>query len=157
MALTAKKKAFAQAKHDGANNKKAAILAGCSPETASQAGSRMAKDTDVISHIEWLASVKDVNNNVKGVNSDVKAEPKPIVTQKYIETAQNRTDPLKFLEEIWTDPVEDMKLRMDAAKAALPYFHGKVAEKGKKETKADEAKAAAKGGKFGTLDYQLRS
>ncbi|MGE8542723.1 MAG: terminase small subunit [Acinetobacter johnsonii] len=151
MALTAKKKAFAQAKHDGANNKEAAIFAGCSPETASQAGSRMAKDSDVIAQIERLKCVK-------GVNNDVKPNPKPIVTKKDISTASERPDPLKFLEEIWTDPVEDMKMRMDAAKAALPYFHGKVADKGKKETKAEEAQAAAKGGgKFGTLGSQLRS
>ncbi len=144
MALTAKKKAFAQAKHDGANNKEAAIFAGCSPETASQAGSRMAKDSDVIAQIERLKSVK-------GVNNDVKPDPKPIITKKDIETASSRADPLKFLEEIWTDPVEDMKMRMDAAKAALPYFHGKVAEKGKKESRADEAKDIAQsGGKFAT-------
>ena len=139
MALTAKKKAFAQAKHDGANNKEAAIFAGCSPETASQAGSRMAKDPDVIAHLERLANVKDIN-------IDVKPDQKPIITKKDIETASSRADPLKFLEEIWTDPVEDLKLRMDAAKAALPYFHGKVAEKGKKESQADDAKAAATGG-----------
>lgn len=139
MALTAKKKAFAQAKHDGANNKEAAIFAGCSPETASQAGSRMAKDPDVIAHIERLK----INTEVK---VDSKPEPRPIITKKDIETAGNRADPLKFLEEIWTDPVEDMKMRMDAAKAALPYFHGKVADKGKKESQADDAKAAATGG-----------
>ena len=150
MALTAKKKAFAQAKHDGANNKEAAIFAGCSPETASQAGSRMAKDPDVIAHLERLTSVKDIN-------TDVKPDQKPIITKKDISTASERPDPLKFLEEIWTDPVEDMKLRMDAAKAALPYFHGKVAEKGKKETKEDAAKAATKSGKFGTLNNQLPS
>ena len=139
MALTAKKKAFAQAKHDGADNKEAAIFAGYSPETASQAGSRLAKDPDVVAHIERLK----INTEVK---TEVKPEPRPIITKKDIETAGSRADPLKFLEEIWTDPVEDMKLRMDAAKAALPYFHGKVAEKGKKESQADDAKAAATGG-----------
>lgn len=144
MALTQKKKAFAQAKHDGANNKEAAILAGCSPETASQAGSRMAKDPDVIAHLERLTNVKDVN-------ADVKPEHKPIITKKDIGNAGRHADPLKFLEEIWTDPAEDMKLRMDAAKAALPYIHGKVAEKGKKESRADEAKDIAQsGGKFAT-------
>ena len=150
MALTEKKKAFAQAKHDGANNKEAAIFAGCSPETASQAGSRMAKDSDVIAQIERLKCVK-------GVNNDVKPNPKPIVTKNDISTASERPDPLKFLEEIWTDPVEDMKMRMDAAKAALPYFHGKVADKGKKETKTEDAKKAAQSGKFGTLNNQLPS
>lgn len=44
-----------------------------------------------------------------------------------------------------------------AAQAALPYVHGKVAEKGKKETKEDAAKAATKSGKFGTLNNQLPS
>ena len=144
MALTAKKKAFAQAKHDGANNKEAAIFAGYSPESASQAGSRLAKDPDVIAHIERLK----INTEVK---ADIKPDPKPIITKKDIETAGSRADPLKFLEEIWTDPIEDMKMRMDAAKAALPYFHGKVAEKGKKESRADEAKDIAQsGGKFAT-------
>ncbi|WP_180076899.1 terminase small subunit [Acinetobacter sp. YH12251] len=150
MALTAKKKAFAQAKFDGATNREAAIFAGCSPETASQAGSRMAKDPDVIAYLERLKADKDVK-------PDVKAVDRPIITQKQISNADQLPDPLKFLTEIWTDPVEDMKLRMDAAKAALPYFHGKVAEKGKKETKADEAKKATQGGKFGTLGSQLRS
>lgn len=150
MALTAKKKAFAQSKHDGADNKEAAIFAGYSPETASQAGSRLAKDPDVVAHIERLK----INTEVK---AETKPEPRPIITKKDIETAGSRADPLKFLEEIWTDPVEDMKMRMDAAKAALPYFHGKVAEKGKKETKEDAAKAATKSGKFGTLSNQLPS
>ncbi len=61
MALTAKKKAFAQSKHDGADNKQAAIFAGYSPESASQAGSRLAKDPDVIAHIERLK----INTEVK--------------------------------------------------------------------------------------------
>ena len=144
MALTAKKKAFAQAKFDGANNKEAAIFAGCSPETASQAGSRMAKDSDVIAQLERLKNVKDVNR-------DVKPNPKPIVTKNDIDNVGSQADPLKFLEEIWTDPVEDMKLRMDAAKAALPYFHGKVADKGKKQSQEEQAHAAAKGtGRFAT-------
>ena len=150
MALTEKKKKFAHAHLDGMDNKQAAIFAGYSPETASQAGSRLAKDPDVVAHIERLK----INTEVK---AETKPEPRPIITKKDIETAGSRADPLRFLEEIWTDPVEDMKLRMDAAKAALPYFHGKVAEKGKKETKADEAKKATQGGKFGTLGSQLRS
>ena len=150
MALSEKMKKFAQAVVDGLSNKEAAISAGYAEKTASQAGSRMAKDPDVIAHLERLTSVKDIN-------TDVKPDQKPIVTKKDIETAGSRADPLKFLEEIWADPVEDMKLRMDAAKAALPYFHGKVAEKGKKETKEDAAKKATQGGKFGTLGSQLRS
>ena len=137
MALTAKKKAFAQAKHDGANNKEAAIFAGCSPETASQAGSRMAKDPDVIAHLERLTSVKDIN-------TDVKPDQKPIITKKDIETAGSRADPLKFLEEIWTDPVEDMKMRMDAAKAALQS--ARSLKKARKKPKPMKPKKPLKAG-----------
>lgn len=50
-----------------------------------------------------------------------------------------------------------MALRVRAAQAALPYVHGKVAEKGKKETKAEAARDGAKSGKFATLDNQLMS
>ena len=66
-------------------------------------------------------------------------------------------DPLEFLKCIWSNNDIDVELRMAAARSALPYTHGKVAEKGKKETKADEAKKATQGGKFGTLGSQLRS
>lgn len=47
---------------------------------------------------------------------------------------------------------------MKAAIAGLPYVHGKVAAKGKKETRAEEAKQASgvSGGKFGTLNSQMR-
>jgi len=149
MALTAKKKAFAQAKMNGANNKEAAILAGCPEKSASSAGTRLEKDPDVIAFIDRLKKATP--------EQVVKHDAKPLTTKQSIQTASNRADPLAFLEEIWTDPVEDMKLRLDAAKAALPYFHGKVAEKGKKETKADDAKKATQSGKFGTLNNQLPS
>lgn len=65
-------------------------------------------------------------------------------------------DVLEFFTAIWKNNDLDIELRMQAARSMLPYVHGKVAEKGKKETKADEAKDAAKsGGKFGTLNSQI--
>ena len=153
MALTEKKKAFALAKRNGKDNKEAAILAGCPEKTASQAGSRMLKDPDVVAYIERLKA----NGHVKhDVNAEKNIE-RPIVTRIDVANAGAKPDPLEFLISIFSDPVEDIKLRLDAAKAALPYIHGKVAEKGKKETKEDAAKAATKSGKFGTLNNQLPS
>lgn len=169
MALTAKKKAFAQAKYDGADNKQSAIFAGYSPESASQAGSRLAKDPDVVAYIEKLKVSKKLTSSKPKPSSNVQ-----VVKVEKIESGTEQAhgqfvgrdeisrgakdDPLEYLKSVWTDEGEDPKLRLDAAKAAMPYIHGKVAEKGKKETKADEAKAAAKGGgKFGTLGSQLRS
>ena len=151
MALTEKKKAFALAKQKGKDNKEAAILAGCPEKTASQAGSRMLKDPDVVAYIERLKA----NGHVKHDVNAKKNIERPIVTRIDVANAGAKPDPLEFLISIFSDPVEDMKLRLDAAKAALPYIHGKVAEKGKKETKVDEAKKATQGGKFGTLDAQM--
>lgn len=149
MALTEKKKAFALAKRNGKDNKEAAILAGCPEKTASAAGARLAKDPDVIAHLERLEDATP--------EQVVKHEVKPLTTSTTIQAAKNLADPLEFLESVYSDPVEDMALRVRAAQAALPYVHGKVAEKGKKETKEDAAKAATKSGKFGTLNNQLPS
>ncbi|WP_291349439.1 MULTISPECIES: terminase small subunit [unclassified Acinetobacter] len=149
MALTEKKKAFALAKRNGKDNKEAAILAGCPEKTASAAGARLAKDQDVIAYLERLDEATP--------EQAVKHEVKPLTTFTTIATSKNLSDPLEFLESVFSDPVEDMALRVRAAQAALPYVHGKVAEKGKKETKEDAAKAATKSGKFGTLNNQLPS
>ncbi|MNY14316.1 hypothetical protein D3C86_1474870 [compost metagenome] len=42
-----------------------------------------------------------------------------------------------------------MKLRVDAAKAWVPYVHGKIGEQGKKDAKKRAAGEAVAGGKFG--------
>lgn len=149
MALTEKKKAFALAKQKGKDNKEAAIMAGCPEKTASAAGARLAKDLDVIAYLERLEDATP--------EQVVKHEVKPLTTFTSIQTANTLDDPLEFLKSVYTDQVEDMALRVRAAQAALPYVHGKVAEKGKKETKEDAAKAATKSGKFGTLNNQLPS
>ena len=149
MALTEKKKAFALEKRNGKDNKEAAILAGCPEKTASAAGARLAKDPDVIAYLERLEKATP--------EQVVKHDVKPLTINTTIESAKNLADPLAFLESVYSDPVEDMALRVRAAQAALPYVHGKVAEKGKKETKADEAKQATNSGKFATLSAQLKS
>ena len=175
MALTVKKKAFAQAKYDGADNKQSAIFAGYSPESASQAGSRLAKDPDVIAYIEKLKASKKLtskdekltstkpkqNANVQVVKVEKMESGPEQVHGQFVgrdEIAYGaKDDPLEYLKSVWTDESEDPKLRLDAAKAAMPYIHGKVADKGKKETKADEAKKATQQGKFGSLSSHLQS
>ena len=176
MALTAKGKAFAQAVADGMSNKDAAISAGYSEKTAAQQGSKLAKLPEVIAYIEKLTSAKKLTSTDEKLTS---SKEKPtgnvqVVKVEKIESGPEQVhgqfvgrdeiaigsheDPLEYLKSVWMDKRQDEELRVACAKAALPYVHGKVAEKGKKETKADEAKAAAKGGgKFGTLGSQLRS
>ena len=176
MALTAKSKAFAQAVVDGMSNKDAAISAGYSEKTAMQQGSKLAKLPEVITYIAKLKSDKKLTSTNEKLTS---AKEKPtssvqVVKVEKIESGPEQVhgqfvgrdeiaigsheDPLEYLKSVWMDKEQDEELRVACAKAALPYVHGKVADKGKKQTKAEEAQAAAKGGgKFGTLGSQLRS
>lgn len=155
MALSEKMKKFAQAVVGGLSNKEAAISAGYAEKTASQAGSKLRKDPEIIVHIEKLKADKEGRSltpeKPKVKTANTYENDNPLDDEDYA-----KDDPLQFLIDVMNKS-DDMFLRFNAAKAALPYVHGKVAEKGKKETKADEAKKATQGGKFGTLGSQLRS
>lgn len=159
MALTAKMKAFAQAVVDGLSNKDAAISAGYSEKSAMQQGSKLAKIPEVIAYIDQFKSVKKLTSKTEKltpekpkVNSaDSRENDNPLDDENYA-----KDDPLQFLIDVMNKS-DDMFMRVNAAKAALPYVHGKVADKGKKESKAEEAKKATQSGKFGTLNNQLPS
>lgn len=56
--------------------------------------------------------------------------------------------PLDYLLEVMRDPTEERGRRMQAATLAAPYCHPKKGESGKKEQKADAAKAVG-AGRFG--------
>ena len=53
------------------------------------------------------------------------------------------SDPRDYLMAVMNDHLTDEKLRIDAAKALMPFIHGRIAEAGKKEAKTDAAKKAA--------------
>lgn len=169
MALTAKSKAFAQAVVDGMSNKDAAISAGYSEKTAMQQGSKLAKLPEVIAYIAKLKADKKLTSTDEKLTS---SKPKPTASVQVVEVEKIESgpeqahgqfvgrdeiaigsieDPLEYLKSVWIDELQDKELRVACAKAALPYVHGKVADKGKKQTKEEEARAAAKsGGKFAT-------
>ena len=56
-------------------------------------------------------------------------------------------DPKDFLRAVMNDVSADARMRVDAAKALMPFEHQKMGEGGKKEAKQDAAKKAG-GGKF---------
>jgi phage terminase small subunit len=56
---------------------------------------------------------------------------------------------LELMQHSYNNPLLPPGLRFEAAKQALPYEHGRIGEKGKKEDKKDRAKDVAKG-RFGT-------
>ena len=64
-------------------------------------------------------------------------------------------DPEKFLRAVMNDSATEAKIRVDAAKALMPYIHPKKGEGGKKDEAADRAKKAA-GGKFKAAPAPLK-
>ncbi|MDD1150394.1 terminase small subunit [Pseudomonas sp. TNT2022 ID357] len=138
MALTDKKRRFADALLSGASNRAAAIEAGYSEKTASQAGSKLAKDPDVLAHMERKKAVEKAKD-------EARVEGKSFNLQ---DLSRMFSDPLQFLKAVMNDGGEDMKLRVEAAKTMMPYVHGKIADQGKKESKKAAANSASKG-RFG--------
>ena len=131
MALTGKKKAFADAKLAGKSNKEAAIAAGYSEKTAAAAGARLVKDVNIAA---YLAAAK-----ASPGKKDKAGEQPP-------SDALAHNDPMAFLRSIMNDPGQEPRMRIDAAKAMLPYTHRKLGEEGKKEERQKAAESAAKGG-----------
>ena len=158
MALTPKKQAFVSAKRGGASNKDAAIAAGYAASSAPQAGARLAKDPYVIAALDAPAVNKKVNKFVKGdapqKASESRAAPKEEAEQGNgdasfdFSKAMRFSDPKEFLLATMNDFETDSKLRVDAAKALMPFIHPRKGEGGKKEEKENAAKFASKG-KFG--------
>lgn len=56
-----------------------------------------------------------------------------------------KDDPLTFLREVMNDPDADARLRIDAAKALMPYVHKRIGDQGKKDERQDAAKKASEG------------
>ncbi|KPW32509.1 Uncharacterized protein ALO87_03934 [Pseudomonas syringae pv. apii] len=150
MALTPKQRAFVDAVRGGASNKNAAIAAGYAADSASAAGSRLAKHPNVIAAL----GAKPVNKNVKGPAPDpapgeAAAEPGEMKEAGFdLAKAMRHADPKDFLLAVMNDFQTEAKLRVDAAKALMPFVHQRRGEGGKKE-QAKEKAAGAANGKFG--------
>ena len=98
-----------------------------------------------------MAGVKGKSGGVRP-NAGRKPAPK---TQSISVAAKSQDDPLAFLLAVMNDSALDDKLRIEAAKAAVPYVHLKKGEGGKKDEKLDAAKQAGRG-KFAAAATPLR-
>jgi phage terminase small subunit len=143
MALTGKKRAFANAVLAGLSNKQAAVKAGYSIKTAGPAGSRLAKDPDVVAHLAALRKKggKEVEQRMdKAAPVVVEPPPKPTFD---INLALMHTDPRAFLMAAMNDGALEPRQRIDAAKALMPFMHQKLGEGGKKDQKQAAAEKVA--------------
>jgi len=144
MALTGKKRAFADAVLAGRSNKDAAIEAGYSAATASAAGSRLVKEPPVAAYI---ASRRAASSETAPAPTKLPVPPSgdedidPLKGARYV-------DPKDFLGAAMNAPDLDMRQRIDCAKALMPFEHQKLGEGGKKAGKQDAAKTASQG-RFG--------
>ncbi len=148
MALTDKQRRFVDAKARGASNKEAAEAAGYAPSTASQAGSRLAKDLEIVAAIEALKRRPDAKGRAKPKTQSSPPEHGSGPGHEEDDGLQGlpfTNDPKAWLLALMNAPDADAKLRVEAAKAVLPYEHGKVADQGKKDAKQEAAKQAGKG------------
>ncbi|MEQ6474197.1 terminase small subunit [Comamonas sp. wu1-DMT] len=136
MALTGKKRLFAEALLAGKSNKEAALAAGYSAASASAAGSRLAKDKDVLAHQQRKAAAVEKPEEVAP-----KADA-PLGSFDLSQALAHR-DPRAFLLAAMNDVLLEPKLRIDAAKALMPFEFAKKGEGGKKEQQADAAKKVA--------------
>lgn len=137
MALTGKKRLFAEALLAGKSNKMAALAAGYSAASASAAGSRLAKDKDVLAHLQRKAKAVSAAPQAA---ADAAAPPAGSFD---LSQALSHRDPRAFLMAAMNDALLEPKLRIDAAKALMPFEFAKKGEGGKKEQQADAAKKVA--------------
>ncbi|HFL2185985.1 TPA: terminase small subunit [Pseudomonas putida] len=179
MALTSRKRAFIAALREGASNRDAAVAAGYSEKTASAAGSRLVKDKDVAAELLKLRALGLMPQDVKGdVKTHVKAKPSETTSAKDEQAAESdpvadeqtepepagfdltqallHRDPKDFLLSVMNDLGSEPKLRVDAAKALMPFVHPRKGESGKKDQAQANADRAATG-KFGTRRGPLQS
>jgi len=136
MALTGKKRAFADAVLAGFSNKEAAIRAGFSEKTASAAGSRNVKDPDVKAYLE------ERRDSSGSTLAGAKVGPAPTPPDNLVDIPST-TDPMEFLTNLMNEPTADIRIRADVAKAMLPFKHQKLGEGGKKDQKNENAKKVA--------------
>jgi len=159
MALTGKKQKFAEAKARGRSNKDAAIAAGYSPSSAAAAGSRLAKDPDVLAHLERKSKAKSAKKPAPPAKAT--REPESLDDQAAVAAfdwgqATQFSDPKAFLKAVMNDVETEPKLRVFAAKELMPYHHRKLGDTGKKEDRQDAAKKAASG-RFAAAAPPLRA
>ena len=119
MPLNAKQAAFVASQMTGASNRDAAVNAGYSIQTAAAAGARLAKHPDILAELQR-----------RRLNDSASA------------TTIAHTDPMAYLLEVMNDARFDPRLRVDAAKALMPFLHPRSSE-GPPLGKRAEAQARA--------------
>lgn len=146
MALTAKKKAFGDAVLAGKSNKAAAVVAGYSAKTASPAGSRLAKDPDVVAYLgkkKAPKARKTGHTQADGTKAPDAPPGWPFGVKVEEPVTQKKMTAREYLSDVVNDVAADEKLRLDAAKKLIEFEEAKPAAVGKKEARQKDAEKTA--------------
>ncbi|MDY7565797.1 terminase small subunit [Pseudomonas sp. RTC3] len=160
MALTDKKRRFADALLSGVSKSQAAIDAGYSVKTAPQAGSKLFKDQDVTGYLQRRSAPNAPPQKVKSEVKKVKSEVEKVNLDDALTLDAPTFDSRALLERIARDNEQlNPELAAKIALGLMPYDHPKKADFGKKDAKEADAQKAAKGrfGQSSPPPIQLRS
>lgn len=159
MALTQKQAAYARLVASGMDFHTAALEAGCkNHEAARKFVKDMARRENVQAHIKKLQTVNaELSRPTANTASDI-SYPSAQTEQAHAHPAPSVFEsPLEFLTSVFNnvDGLYTPKERINAAIALLPYTEQKLAQTGKKEDAADNARAKSESGRFATFSNQL--
>ena len=115
MPLTPKQAAFVDFRMTGATNRDAAARAGYSARTAAAAGARLGKHPAVVAELQRRRA--DARRAVAAPSSD---------NADCAQAPVHHVDPMAYLLQTMNDPGVDLRLRVDAAKAMLPFVHARA-------------------------------
>lgn len=152
MSLTPKQEQFAQLVAGGIDELDAIKQVGYKASSATKQAYRMAQNMAVQNRIAELKAIRAIAN-LDSKPTKPKKDNDPI-RPNHDTAVQEKIGALDFLKGVYSDPKHDMKTRISAALAVLPYEEAKVAQTGKKESKKETATNLSKTGKFGTFSAQ---
>lgn len=161
MGMNVQKEKFAEFCAKGFSNTQAAIRAGYSEKTASVTGSRLSRDVDVQKKIEQLKKRAEKKQQKLAETGKEPEEYVPALLGEEVgKTAVINGTEVHLNGKTYSllDPKDTLTLHMmgvieldkgqqESAKALLPFYHGKVADMGKKGAE-QQAASNALGGKF---------
>jgi len=130
---------YAQARALGVPGREAAISVGYASAGAAVVASRLDSREDVR---KLVAKFK------RNGKSDTQAAEKAAEEPRRTFLKPRYDTPLALLEDLMNNQKAPDSVRIEAAKLALPYRHGKIAEAGKKDREKADAKKGATEGRF---------
>lgn len=136
--MNPKHEQFALARAHGVPAREAAISVGYATAGAAVTASRLEAREDV------QKAIRKFRKGGDSAVSDTKTPAKSFLKPRYDSS-------LDLLKDLYNNPNAPDSVRIESAKLALPYEHGRIAEAGKKQKEKEHAVQQSRGGgKFQT-------